>query len=359
MSTFLKLTLLSVIVCWSGVAAAEDVVRGEQGRKIDAYMTRHTKSGFSGVVFAARGGELIISKGYGLADDAKQIPFADDTVFDIGSITKQFTGAAIVKLESQGKLQVTDTIDKYFDIVPADKRQITLHHLLTHSSGLRDAFGDDYEPVSRDEIIKRAMESKLLWAPGTRYRYSNGGYSLLAAIVELVTGNTYDRYLHDALFAPAGMLHTGYQIPELNPDQLAHGYLTDGEDTGTPVDHAWADDGPYWNLRGNGGILSTAEDMFRWHQALNGTEVLPEDAKAKYFAPHVPEGPRAKTHYGYGWVIGTAGDDSTYHWHNGGNGIFFADMSRYLGDDMVLIMASNRKGRSADIPKLAVLNILR
>ncbi len=306
MSTLSKLTLLAVSFCITPVASAEGIVRGEQGRKIDEYMTRHAKSGFSGVVFAARGGEIIISKGYGLANDAEQIPFATDTVFDIGSVTKQFTGAAIVKLDSQGKLRVTDTIDKYFDDVPDDKRAITLHHLLTHSSGLRDAFGDDYEPVSRDEIVKRAMESKLLWAPGTQYRYSNAGYSLLAAIVELVTGDNYERYLHDELFVPAGMLHTGYQIPQWNPDQLAHGYLEDGEDSGTPIDHPWADDGPYWNLRGNGGILSTAEDMFRWHQALNGNGVLSEEAKAKYFTPYVQEGPRTKTYYGYGWVVGAA-----------------------------------------------------
>ncbi len=359
MSTLSKLTLLAVVVCLSCPALCEEIVRGEQGRKIDEYMTRHAKSRFSGVVFAARGGKVIISKGYGLANDAKQIPFAADTVFDIGSVTKQFTGAAIVKLESQGKLQVTDTIDKYFDNVPADKRAITPHQLLTHSSGLRDAFGDDYEPVSRDDIIERALESKLLWAPGTRYRYSNAGYSLLAAIVELVTGDSYERYLHDEIFVPAGMLHTGYQIPQWNPKQLAHGYLEDGEDTGTPIDHPWADDGPYWNLRGNGGILSTAEDLFRWHQALNGNGVLSEEAKAKVFTPYVQEGPRAKTYYGYGWVVGTARDKSKYLWHNGGNGIFFADVSRYLGDDMVLIMASNRQGHAAEVPKLVVLNVLR
>jgi CubicO group peptidase (beta-lactamase class C family) len=359
MSTFSKLTMLMVVACPTCPSFGEEITRGEQEQKIDAYMTRHAKSGFSGVVFAAKGGQVIISKGYGLANDAKEIPFTPETVFTVGSITKQFTGAAIVKLESQRKLRVTDSIDQYFDNVPEDKRAITLHHLLTHSSGLRDAFGDDFEPVSRDEIIKRAMESKLLWAPGTRYQYSNGGYSLLAAIIEQVTGDTYERYLHDELFKPAGMMHTGYQIPQWDPDQMAHGYLEDGEDWGTLLDHPWADDGPYWNLRGNGGIMSTAEDLFRWHQALNGTDVLSEEAKAKYFAAHVQEGPRAKTYYGYGWVVGAARDKSKYLWHNGGNGIFFADMSRYLGDDMVLIMASNRRERSAEVPKLVVLNVLR
>jgi len=118
-----------------------------------------------------------------LADADRKTPFTADMAFDIRSITKQLTAAAILKLEMQGKLSVQDPIGKWFDGVPEDKKGITIHHLLTHSSGLEDVFGDDYEEMPRDELVKKALASQLLWAPGTKYRYSNAGYSLLGAIV--------------------------------------------------------------------------------------------------------------------------------------------------------------------------------
>lgn len=346
-------------MCGPQTALADDVVRGERGRKIDRYMVRQAEKGFSGVVFAAERGEIVVSKGYGLANDAKQIPFSSKTVFTVGSLTKQFTAAAILKLEMQGQLRVSDTIERYFDDVPQDKRSITLHHLLTHSAGLKDAFGDDFAPVTRDKIIQLCMESELLWEPGTQYRYSNAGYSLLGAIVELVTGDTYERFLYEELFKPAGMMATGYQIPKWNKDQMAHGYLDDGTDWGTLLDYRWDDDGPYWNLRANGGIMSTAEDLFRWHQALNGNQILSQEAKRKYFTPHVKEGPRAKTHYGYGWVVVNRKDNTKVLWHDGSNGIFLADMMRFIDEDVMLLLASNRQDHRADQVKLIVLNILR
>src|SRR6185436_3060826 len=108
------------------------------------------------------------------------------------------------KLEMAGKLKVTDPISKYFDGVPPDKQAITLHHLLTHSSGLEDVFGGDYEEMPRDTLVQKALASKLLWAPGTRYRYSNAGYSLLGAIVEKVSGQPYETFLHEQIFKPSG-----------------------------------------------------------------------------------------------------------------------------------------------------------
>ncbi len=358
MSTTGKLTALTLACCLSSLAPAADTVRGARGEKIDRYMTRHAQSGFSGVILAAADDDIIIAKGYGLANDARKIPFTAQTVFTVGSLTKQFTGAAILKLEMQGKLRVTDTIDKFFDDVPEDKRAITLHHLLTHSSGLKPAFGDDFDPVTRDQIIRLCMDSKLLWPPGTQYRYSNAGFSLLGAIIEIVTGDSYERYLHDELFKPAGMMHTGYQIPEWDPDQMAHGYLSGGKDWGTLLDHRWADDGPYWNLRANGGIMSTAEDLLRWHRALGGNKILSDKAKAKYFTPHVKEGPDAESYYGYGWVVVERNDGSKAIWHDGSNGIFFADMIHFTGDNVVLIMASNRQDHDVSLPKLAVVNML-
>ena len=141
----------------------------ELGVKLDAHMSRLEAYGFSGSLLVAKGGEMILNKGYGFADALGKVPFTSDTAFDVGSITKQFTAAAILKLEMQGKLSVSDPISKWFEGVPEDKKGITLHHLLTHSAGLEDIFGGDYDEMPRERLVKTALDSKLLWAPGPRW----------------------------------------------------------------------------------------------------------------------------------------------------------------------------------------------
>ncbi|HEY9422844.1 MAG TPA: serine hydrolase domain-containing protein, partial [Thermoanaerobaculia bacterium] len=271
-----------------------------------------------------------------------------------GSITKQFTAAAVLKLEMEGKLKVTDPLSKHFEGVPEDKRGITLHQLLTHSAGLVDILGDDYEEMPRDRLVREALASKLLWPSGTEYRYSNLGYSLLAIVVEKVSGQPYEAFLQERLLKPAGLTTTGYRGPKWDLAKLAHGYSRRGP-WGTPLDHAWASDGPWWNLRGNGGILSTVGELYKWHRALEGEAILSKAAKAKYQAPHVPEG--GGTHYGYGWSIAKTSRGTTLVTHNGGNGIFAADFHRYVDEGVVIAIGSNRSDFSsiATVPSIAQL----
>lgn len=322
-------------------AAPADPGRSPLGEKLETHMSRLEAYGFSGSLLVAKGGEVILDKGYGFADAQGKVPFTAETAFDIGSITKQFTAAAILRLEMQGKLAVSDPISKWLEGVPDDKKGITLHHLLTHSAGLEDVFGRDYEEMPRDRLVRAALDSKLLWAPGTRYKYSNAGYSLLATVVELASGKPYEEYLRENLWKPAGMARTGYRLQEKGP--LAHGVDADGEDWGTPLDKAWAPDGPWWNLRGNGGVLSTTRDLYKWHQALEGEAILSKEAKAKMFTPHVPEDEEGSSHYGYGWAIFKTPRNTRLIAHNGGNGIFHADFRRYVDDGVVLIIGSNRQ----------------
>lgn len=326
------------------------LVSGPLGEKVDQLISRLEGFGFAGSLLVAKDGKVVLHKGYGLADRERGIRWGAETVFDIGSITKQFTAAAIIKLETEGKLKVTDPISKYFDGVPADKAGITLHHLLTHSAGLKDVFGGDYEEMPRDELVKAALASKLSWAPGTKYRYSNAGYSLLGAIVEKVSGKPYETFLQESLFKPAGMTKTGYRVPKWEPGTVAHGYNQQG-DWGTPLDKAWAPDGPWWNLRANGGILSTTGDLYKWHQALEGEKILSTAAKEKIFTPHMPEDEEGSSHYGYGWAIFKTPRNTRLISHNGGNGIFAADFRRYVDENMVLIVGSNR----SDFSSIAIL----
>jgi CubicO group peptidase (beta-lactamase class C family) len=298
-------------------------------------------AGAGGSVVAARDGEMVVCAGVGWADRQEKIAAGCDTAYDIMSMTKQFTAAGILKLEMMGRLELTDRISKHLGPVPHDKRGITVHHLLTHTAGLRESLGDDYERVTRDQVVRKAMRSGLASAPGAEYRYSNVGYSLLAAIIEQVTGQGYEEFLSARLFAPAGMTHTGYVLPAWRPDQVAVEYDRTGAARGRPFDHPWADDGPYWNLRGNGGLLSTARDMFKWHLALRGDRILDQGAKAMLFEPHVAEDDTGATSYGYGWVIAPTGTLGEVAWHDGGNGWSYGEILRSLDEDVMVFWISN------------------
>ena len=233
-----------------------------------------------------------------------------------------------------------DRISRFFPSVPQDKAGITLHHLLTHSAGLEAEHGpSDYEPVGREEKIKRILTAPLKWPPGQRYFYSNSGFSMLGAIIEIVTGQSYERYLREQLFLPAGMTKTGYLLPRFQPEQLAQGY-EGGRRWGTILERPMAPDGPYWNLRANGAIHSTCGDMYKWRLALEGNAVLSEEARQKFQHPHIPEGPGADSFYGYGWAIFNSPRGRLIA-HNGGNGIFSADFRRYTEAGLVLFVAAN------------------
>jgi CubicO group peptidase (beta-lactamase class C family) len=343
---FCALSLLSF-----GSAAqqpSKDMVNGELGEKLDIQMRQIADKGFSGVLFVAKNGRIVLEKGYGSADKENKKSYAAETIFDIGSITKQFTGAATLKLEMQGKLKTSDKISKYFKDAPADKADITVHHLLTHSAGLIDVLGRDYDKLSRDEMIKGALASKLQFAPGTKHEYSNLGYSLLAAIIEIITQKPYEKFLRDNLFEPAEMKQTGYVIPKWKRENLAVGYDKNGKRWGTPLDKTWDKDGPFWNLRGNGGILSTVGDLYKWHTALEGEKILSKAAKEKYYAPHIAESPEAVSFYGYGWVTQKTKRGTKLIWHNGGNPYFFADFRRYVDDNVVVIVATNSPMKSLE-----------
>ncbi|NGN63453.1 beta-lactamase family protein [Streptomyces sp. A7024] len=311
-------------------------------RRIDAFLRRTLPDGPTGTVMAARGNKLVHCAGF----HPRRAGNDCDTVYDVMSITKQFTAAAVLKLEAMGRLKVSDRLSTHLGadgaIVPPDKRGITLHQLLTHTSGLPEGLGDDYEPVSRRQLIQRALRADL--RPDRGFHYSNLGYSLLAAVVEHASGLPYERFLATRLFEPAGMRHTGYVLPRWDRDKIAVEYDARGRSQGTPLDHPWADDGPYWNLRGNGGMLSTARDTFAWHRALSRGSgkggVLPKAQLRKLFTPYVRE-PGGSGSYGYGWAfadtrVGRAA------WHNGGNDWSFASTGRTItGDGITVFWVTN------------------
>ncbi len=298
--------------------------------------------GFSGIV-AVEGGGDAESQGFGLADVEAGEPWDLHTVFDIGSITKQFTGAAIVRLEMDGLLSVDDRLGDHVPYATSDLAEVTLHELLTHTAGLPGGLGDDYEPVSRTEIVDLAAAAV---SEERGYNYSNPGYSMLGVVIEEVSGMSYEEYLREVFFDPLGMDSTGYVLPDYSDDVVAVGY--DGETVwGRPDAQLWDTDGPYWYLRANGGILSTAADMMLWHEGLLGERVLDADAKDKLFARHVEE--FGDSYYGYGWANFPLPDGETLITHNGGNGIFFADFLWFVDQDLTIVVGTNVAGADEEV----------
>ena len=230
-------------------------VRGESARILDEHLGRAEQFGFAGAVVVAKDGEVILHKAYGLADREAGKRVTTETLFDIGSITKPLTASAVLKLADERKLRVHDPITRFIDNVPADKRSITIHHLLTHTSGLANGFGGDYDLISRDSLVRVMLSSPLENPPGSKYEYSNAGYSLLGAIMEKASGLPYERYLRDRVLLPAGAASTGYKLVDWTGKPVAVGYRGSGR-LGTPLEQRWADDGPSWHLRANGGLLA-------------------------------------------------------------------------------------------------------
>jgi CubicO group peptidase (beta-lactamase class C family) len=336
---FISANAVLILLCLLGFSKAgvtAPMVEEPIAQAVDEYLNRIVPYGFSGAVLVAKDDRIILNKGYGMAVRAKNIPNTNTTVLSTGSITKQFTAAAIMKLEMQGKLNTSDPFTKFYKKVPGDKKNITLHHLLTHTSGIVDAVGDDYVVARRDETITKILNEPLQFTPGEKFSYANAGYSLLAAVIEIVSGQDYEKFLNEQLFKPAGIHFTGYRIPEWNERVVAHWYVGE-KDNGTPLEKPY----PYWHLIGNGGILSTTGDLYRWHLALKRDKILSKEAKKKIFTPYLND-------YGYGWDV-LESDHGLLIQHDGGSGLgSSAEFRRYIDANVVTIIFCNQSyGRRA------------
>lgn len=260
--------------------------------KVDKHLTDGEKEGFSGAVLLMKEGKVLLLKGYGYADRDRTKKITPDMYFDIGSLTKHITGVAILKLQSQGKLKVDDPISKYLTGVPADKAGITILQLMRHTSGLPDVFGDDEDYVTKDWLVKQALESKLRFKPDEPGdiddTYSNSGYSLLGAIIENVSGQTYEEYVNKNLFKPAGLKNTGYFIPKWKKEMIVCGFR-DGKPWGSVRDF-YGKTEPSWNLMANGGMMSTVSELNAFFTAILQDKLLPKAEKEFYLESAAKKG---------------------------------------------------------------------
>jgi len=308
--------------------------------KIDKYLTNGTHNGFSGAISVIKNGDIIINKGYGFANKTNKTLNNPNTIFDIGSNTKQFTATAILKLIELGKLKLTDSLSKFFKNLPIEKQSITIHQLLTHSAGFLDSLGRDFDEISQKAFFEKLFVSKLLYEPGEMYSYSNTGYSILGRIIELVSDQSYEAFLNEYLFTPAEMLQTGYLLPKWNTKEMARGYNRNVLDTESTITRYQEDGDVNWHLKGNGGINSTQNDMLLWYKALKSNIILTPESFKKLTTPYVSS-PNETYHYGYGWIIKTSKNNTKRISHSGSNGAFAHYILWYPKEDLYIVYATN------------------
>jgi CubicO group peptidase (beta-lactamase class C family) len=245
-------------------------------------------TGFTGFALVRRDNKTAFAKGYGWANPAGRVPFTQDTPIEIASITKIFTKAAILRLEQDGRLATSDPAGKYLPSLPADKSVITLQQLLDMRGGFReyherenDSLPSDHQRMSKAEALQRIGGQTLLFAPGSAQRYSNSGYTLLAAVVEAASGMSFERYVHQHLLTPAGMSATGF---------YGEGKWKAGSASRAAGRPAYLDNAPErwpavsWVLEGSGGMISTPRDLTRWIDALHSGKILSAAQLRKQYA---------------------------------------------------------------------------
>ena len=318
-------------------------------QKVDQFLSAGVAQGFSGNVMVVREGRIVMQKGYGLANRDTNQAWTPDTVTTIGSVTKQFTGAAILKLVEQGKLKTSDTLATWFKDAPADKSKITIHQLLIHASGLSNIGTNDFDHIPTDTYFKRLFAAPLEFEPGTRHRYSNSGYSVLGRIIELASNQSYEAYLNENLFKPAGMKHTGYLIPRWDTAKVAHGYAHGVHPMGSLIDRFQTDKKISWILQANGGVHSTLGDMYRWMQALKDHRILSPESFKTLTTPWIAEDESGSSHYGYGWALFKSSRGTKIISHNGGNGIYFFDFIWLPEEDALVLFATNAVSRQVEV----------
>jgi CubicO group peptidase (beta-lactamase class C family) len=320
---------------------AKDVKVPVGEKIIDHYYKDLTKKNFPGIaVLIAKDGQPLYRKGFGYADINKKKPVLPDTKFRIGSVTKQFTAAAILKLQEANLLNVNDKLSKYIPDFPRGD-EVTLHHLLTHTSGIHSYTGNfDFiqkvvKPIHPDSLINAIKKDPYDFNPGERMLYNNSGYFILGYIIGKVSGKPYDVYLQETFFKPLGMVNTGVHYAGIKLDHEAKGYskTNTGYAESLDWDMSWAG--------GAGALYSTLDDLLKWNTALYGGKILKEESmKAALTPAKLKDGSDPAMQYGYGLMF-TKVRGLDVIGHSGGLHGFITQLVYYPKENISVVMYSN------------------
>ncbi len=311
---------------------------------------------FVGSALIARDGKIYLEKSYSYADRNRLIPNTPTTQFMIGSMTKQFTAMGILILRDQGKLKLEDPICQYLPECPQAWRQVNIHHLLTHTSGIIDPTQrietqipqgtplinryvlkiqgilklshDLQNPATVSTTIEEHKNIPLEFPPGEKFYYSNLGYMLLGYIIENVSGKTYADFIKEEIFTPLKMDSSGYGLQAPN---LATGYLNAFLKT-YYIDISRID--------GAGGLYTTVDDLYQWDQALYGEQLVKKETLDEIFTPRISTQGASNMSYAYGWIVGQENGHSIIM-HGGAIGGYVSFLIRYPEDKITIILLSN------------------
>lgn len=336
----MKKILFSLLVLAITLPSCAQPIAERLGTLIDAYV--HA-SGFSGTVLVANKGAVILEKGYGNRDKATHAANDSNTIFQIGSITKQFTSAIILQLAEQKKLSLSDSLTKYIPDYPRGN-EITIEELLTHESGVynytndpRLAQGGSARPIPRDSMIARFKYKPLDFTPGQKFGYSNSGYFLLGYIIEKVTRQSYFEVARERIFEPLHMDHSGFDFTHLQSPEKAVGYTSpESADPAPIVDSTIAFSA--------GSIYTTVGDLYRWDCGLRAGKIISLESQQQAYTPHLAK-------YGYGWMISDV-DGKKVVEHGGAITGFISHIRRVPEDGICIVVLKNQE-RGGDPAKMS------
>jgi CubicO group peptidase (beta-lactamase class C family) len=280
-------------------------------REIGEYLLGIGRFGFSGAVLVARGDTVVARYASGWADRHRRIRNNVETAFSLGSLSKQFTAAAILRLVMLGRLHLSDSLGRFFPNAPGDKAGITLLQLLDHQGGVSSS-QDGRACLTRERGLNAVFRTALRFPPGSDYEYSNAGYNVLAEVVEEAAGEPFERFVRRELWAHAGMGRTGFisDSGRWAPASVATGYdITVATSPYAPVCQ--------WNRKGAGAVISTVTDLFRWSLALDHGVVLDSARREEFFRSRVATHEDPPMTYGLGWAHARTGAGVAVRFHRG------------------------------------------
>lgn len=287
-------------------------------------------------IAVVKNGHIVKTEGYGLANVELNVPATKETVFEIGSVSKQITAAAIMLLVEEGKVNLDEKISKYLPQTPDSWKNVSVRNLLTHTSGIKSYTGlsgfELTKRLKRDEFVKAIGAYPLEFEPGERWNYSNSGFNLLGFIIESVTGQNYWDFVQARIFKPLGMTHTANRDPQFIIPNRADGYeWENGKLVGRDYDLT--------DVFSAGAIVSTVTDLAKWDAALRGDSFLKPASKTQIWTPVVFNSGKPYP-YGFGWNITEFRGHKLFS-HGGQTAGFAANISRYVDDNLTVIVLTN------------------
>ncbi|HVU56631.1 MAG TPA: serine hydrolase [Puia sp.] len=357
----MRTSLFALLATLTGMTFMTAAAQKNYTPAIDSFMKSQVQvRGFNGNVLVARAGKVLYQKSFGYSNFDTRAPLDEHSLFELASVSKQFTATGILLLKDEGKLSLSDTLRKFFPGLPYSN--VTIRHLLTHTSGLPDYMDVmikkwDHKKIAFNTDVIQFLATERIPAdfrPGEKCVYSNTGYEMLASIIEKVSGEPFEVFMMEHVFKPAGLQHTRIYNTRRSGETIenyAYGYTyVDSLKKEVLPDSLKAMDFVFYldGIVGDGTVNSTTGDLFLWDRALKDHKLLSAATQKEMFTPHSTFDTALKFYYGYGEFLGT-NEIGPYITHGGGWPGYHTNLTRYPNQDLTLIVLSNNQSDASNL----------